>query len=99
MLNILEVSKEELTTLNHGSNVFHDALEKVREGERRFHVTDPEGKVADSESPCKDRRNDQLSRNPENRRIRKPHPHDSLPCNAEKRHDGQGNRSGRFLLH
>ena len=47
MLNILEVNKEELTTLNHGSNVFHDALEKVREGETRFHVTDPEGKVAD----------------------------------------------------
>ncbi len=47
MLNILEANKEELTTINHGSNVFHDALEKVREGETRFHVTDPEGKVAD----------------------------------------------------
>ena len=47
MLNILEVSKEKLTTLNHGPNVFHDALEKVRDGEERFHVTDPEGKVED----------------------------------------------------
>ncbi|MBR3635968.1 MAG: hypothetical protein IKN47_07210, partial [Lachnospiraceae bacterium] len=47
MLNILEVSKEKLTTLNHGPNVFHDALEKVRDGEERFHVTDPKGKVED----------------------------------------------------
>ncbi|MCR5022882.1 MAG: hypothetical protein K6A90_00930 [Lachnospiraceae bacterium] len=45
MLSIQEVSKEELTTLDHGPNVFHDALAKVREGEVRFHVTDPEGKV------------------------------------------------------
>ena len=45
MLNILEVSKEKLTTLNHGPNVFYDALEKVRDGEERFHVTDPKGKV------------------------------------------------------
>ncbi len=47
MLNIAEVSKEEATILNHGRNVFHDALAKVREGETRFHVTDPEGKVED----------------------------------------------------
>ena len=26
-------------------------------------------------------------------------PHDSLPCNAGKRHDGPGNRSGRLLLY
>ena len=45
MLNILEASKEELTTLSHGPNVFYDALEKVREGEVRFHVTDPEGRI------------------------------------------------------
>lgn len=54
MLNILEVSKEKLTTLNHGPNVFHDALEKVREGEERFHVTDPEGKVEDYDLAYKD---------------------------------------------
>ncbi len=47
MLNILESNKEELTTLDHGRNVFHDALSKVREGETRFHVKDPEGKVED----------------------------------------------------
>ena len=47
MLRIMEVSQEELTTLNHGTNVFHDALTKVREGETRFHVKDPEGKVED----------------------------------------------------
>ena len=45
MLSILEASREELTTLNHGPNVFHDALAKVLEGEVRFHVTDPEGKA------------------------------------------------------
>ena len=45
MLNIQEVCREELTTLSHGPNVFHDALAKVREGEVRFHVTDPEGGV------------------------------------------------------
>ena len=45
MLNILEPNTEELTTLNHNGNVFHDALEKVKEGEVRFHVTDPTGKV------------------------------------------------------
>jgi hypothetical protein len=47
MLNILEVSNEKLTTLSHGPNVFHDALAKVMEGEVRFHVTDPEGKIED----------------------------------------------------
>ncbi len=47
MLNIREANKEELTTLNHGRNVFRDALAKVREGETRFHVTDPEGKTED----------------------------------------------------
>lgn len=47
MLRILEVSREELTTLNHGESVFHDALAKVKEGETRFHVTDSSGKVED----------------------------------------------------
>ncbi len=47
MLNIAERSNEELTTLTHGADVFHKALEKVREGEERFHVTDPAGKVED----------------------------------------------------
>ena len=47
MLNIVEKNNEELIVLNHGNNVFHEALEKVREGEIRFHVTDPEGKVPD----------------------------------------------------
>ena len=47
MLSILEAGREELTTLNHGPDVFYDALAKVREGEKRFHVTDPEGKVKD----------------------------------------------------
>ena len=46
MLNILEAGKDELTTLSHGPKVFYDALEKVKEGETRFHVTDPEDKVA-----------------------------------------------------
>ncbi len=32
MLNILEASNEELTTLEHGPKVFHDALAKVRRG-------------------------------------------------------------------
>ena len=45
MLSILEVSGEELTTLKHGKDVFKEALKKVREGETRFHVTDPSGKV------------------------------------------------------
>lgn len=54
MLNIMEVSKEKLTTLNHGPNVFHDALEKVRDGEERFHVTDPEGKVEDYDLAYRD---------------------------------------------
>ncbi len=54
MLNILEVSREKLTTLNHGPNVFHDALEKVRDGEERFHVTDPEGKVEDYDLAYRD---------------------------------------------
>ncbi len=35
MLNILEWSSEDLTTLNHGPNVFKDALAKVREGEKQ----------------------------------------------------------------
>ena len=45
MLNILNTSNEELTTLKHGPKVFYDALEKVKEGEMRFHVSDPEGKA------------------------------------------------------
>ena len=40
MLNILNTSNEELTTLKHGPKVFYDALEKVKEGEMRFHVSD-----------------------------------------------------------
>ena len=47
MLNIIEVSNEELTTLNHSEDVFHKALARVRKGERRFHVTDSSGKVED----------------------------------------------------
>lgn len=47
MLNILEVGAQELTTLRHGKDVFHAALEKVREGETRFHVRDEEGRVPD----------------------------------------------------
>ncbi|MCR4655007.1 MAG: hypothetical protein K5770_02060 [Lachnospiraceae bacterium] len=54
MLSILEASHEELTTLKHGPNVFHDALEKVREGEVRFHVKDPEGKTEDYDLAWKD---------------------------------------------
>ncbi|SKB69957.1 hypothetical protein SAMN06296386_10446 [Lachnospiraceae bacterium] len=47
MLNICERIDEELTTLQHGDNVFHEALEKVKEGEVRFHVTDKSGRVPD----------------------------------------------------
>ncbi len=47
MLNIVEKNDEELITLNHGENVFHDALEKVKDGETRFHVTDVSGTVCD----------------------------------------------------
>ena len=47
MLNITERSKEELTTLKHRANVFHDALALVKEGESRFHVTDASGMVPD----------------------------------------------------
>ncbi len=47
MLNIAERSNEELITLKHGINVFHDALARVREGETRFHVTDESGRVPD----------------------------------------------------
>ena len=34
--------------------MFHDALEKVRDGEERFHVTDPEGKVEDYDLAYRD---------------------------------------------
>ena len=47
MLNIVEKSNEELITLKHGANVFHDALDKVKEGETRFHVTDETGVFCD----------------------------------------------------
>ncbi len=47
MLSIVERNEEELTTLKHGENVFHDALSRVPEGEIRFHVTDESGSVAD----------------------------------------------------
>ena len=47
MLNILERNTEELTTLNHSTKVFHDALSNVKKGETRFHVTDPSGSVPD----------------------------------------------------
>ena len=47
MLNIAEKNDEELITLHHGKNVFHDALAKVSEGESRFHVTDESGQVPD----------------------------------------------------
>jgi len=47
MLNILERNTEELTTLNHSTKVFHDALSNVKKGETRFHVTDSSGSVPD----------------------------------------------------
>ena len=47
MLHIAKRNPEKLPALRHGAGVFRDALEKVRAGERRFHVTDPEGKVPD----------------------------------------------------
>lgn len=47
MLNIVEKNNEELTVLQHGTNVFHEALELVQEGEIRFHVTDKNGNVPD----------------------------------------------------
>lgn len=33
--------------IQHGANVFHEALELVQEGEIRFHVTDKNGNVPD----------------------------------------------------
>ncbi len=47
MLKILEKSDKELITLQHGPNIFHDALEQVKNGEEYLHVTDPEGKIPD----------------------------------------------------
>ncbi len=47
MLNFAERNNEELITLKHGINVFHDALAKVAKGETRFHVTDEKGIVPD----------------------------------------------------
>ena len=47
MLNIVEKNNEELIVLQHGANVFHEALELVQEGEIRFHVTDKNGNVPD----------------------------------------------------
>ena len=49
MLNILERNTEELTTLNHSTKVFHDALSNVKKGETRFHVTDSSGSVPDQQ--------------------------------------------------
>ena len=39
MLSIVEKSGDECTVLRHGKEVFHDALELVKNGETRFHVT------------------------------------------------------------
>ncbi|MCR5008845.1 MAG: hypothetical protein K6A76_09740 [Oribacterium sp.] len=47
MLNIVDKNQDDLTTLKHGINVFHDALSMVRKGETRFHVTDESGSVPD----------------------------------------------------
>ncbi len=47
MLNIVERNDEDLVTLKHGGNVFHDALKLVLDGETRIHVTDEEGKIPD----------------------------------------------------
>ncbi len=47
MLNIVERNDEDLVTLKHGGNVFHDALKLVLDGETRIHVTDEEGDIPD----------------------------------------------------
>lgn len=47
MLKIEKRSEEDLSTLSHGSSVFHEALALVLEGETRFHVTDKAGRVSD----------------------------------------------------
>lgn len=47
MLTIQERTDGEYTTLQHGRNVFQDALELVRNGEEQFHVTDPKGVIPD----------------------------------------------------
>ena len=47
MLNIVERNDEELEIIQHGENVFHEALELVMDGEERIHVTDKNGKVPD----------------------------------------------------
>lgn len=47
MLQISERSNEELSIINHGENVFHDALELVKKGEKRFHVDNPGGEDYD----------------------------------------------------
>lgn len=47
MLNISERRDGEFITLKHGAGVFKDALEKVKEGETHFHVTDDSGRVPD----------------------------------------------------
>ena len=39
MLNLAERSSDACTELTHGEKVFHDALELVKKGETRFHVT------------------------------------------------------------
>lgn len=45
MLNILPVGEttEQLRTLQHGENVFHEALAHVKDGETRFYVSNPDG--------------------------------------------------------
>ena len=47
MLNIVERNDEELEIIQHGENVFHEALELVMDGAERIHVTDKNGKVPD----------------------------------------------------
>lgn len=39
MLSIAEKNNDACTVLTHGDHVFHDALELVKKGETRFHVT------------------------------------------------------------
>ena len=45
MLNILPVGEttEQLRTLQHGENVFHEALAHIKDGETRFYVSNPDG--------------------------------------------------------
>ena len=47
MLVFDEKNDEQLVTLKHSLNVFHEALALVKKGETRFHVTDDNGRVPD----------------------------------------------------